>query len=227
MDTDAAWYVKTSDGQLYGPVDEASLLAWAREGRIEPTSMLSPDREQWVPISCKRELEMDWIVEQGQSGCFGPFHRDVIRALITNGQIQPTDRIYKRMSFEAPGELAVAQEESRRLASELETVKAEKLKVEEKLKATEDALKATENSLKAAEDSLKVTEDSLKAMEERAQEAERKNLKPAKGGLFFGRSLRDLAMMEESARRELAAARQFGRRVPAAPGGEVIDVGGR
>ena len=213
MDTDAAWYVKTSDGQLYGPVDEASLLAWAREGRIEPTSMLSPDREQWVPISCKRELEMDWIVEQGQSGCFGPFHRDVIRALITNGQIQPTDRIYKRMSFEAPGELAVAQEESRRLASELETVKAEKLKVEEKLKATEDALKATENS--------------LKAMEERAQEAERKNLKPAKGGLFFGRSLKDLAMMEESARRELAAARQFGRRVPAASGGEVIDVGGR
>ena len=213
MDTDAAWYVKTSDGQLYGPVDEASLLAWAREGRIEPTSMLSPDREQWIPISCKRELEMDWIVEQGQSGCFGPFHRDVIRALITNGQIQPTDRIYKRMSFEAPGELAVAQEESRRLASELETVKAEKLKVEEKLKATEDALKATE--------------DSLKAMEERAQEAERKNLKPAKGGLFFGRSLKDLAMMEESARRELAAARQFGRRVSAAPGGEVIDVGGR
>ena len=296
MNTDSAWFVKTSDEQLYGPVDEPALLTWAREGRIEPTSMISPDREHWVPVSCKRELEMDWIVEQGTSGCFGPFHRDVISTLIADGQIQPTDRIYKRMPFGAPGELAEAQEEIARAHKEIDVLRSEakghlesikvrdeSLKVaEETLRAKDESLKAAEETLRAKDESLKVAEDenrsrcdelvtvrrelaaeqrkgealageidalkagsrtldetvrtltaaqaelqkALQAAEARAQEAERRNVKPAKGGLFFGRSLKDLAMMEEAARRELAAARQFGRRPPM-PGGDVIDVGGR
>ena len=310
MNTDSAWFVKTSDEQLYGPVDEPALLTWAREGRIEPTSMISPDREHWVPVSCKRELEMDWIVEQGTSGCFGPFHRDVISTLIADGQIQPTDRIYKRMPFGAPGELAEAQEEIARAHKEIDVLRSEakghleSIKVrDESLKVAEETLRAKDESLKAAEETLRAKDESLKAVEEtlrakdeslkiaedenrsrcdelvtvrrelaaeqrkgealageidalkagsrtldetvrtltaaqaelqkalqaaeaRAQEAERRNVKPAKGGLFFGRSLKDLAMMEEAARRELAAARQFGRRPPM-PGGDVIDVGGR
>ena len=282
MNTDSAWFVKTSDEQLYGPVDEPALLTWAREGRIEPTSMISPDREHWVPVSCKRELEMDWIVEQGTSGCFGPFHRDVISTLIADGQIQPTDRIYKRMPFGAPGELAEAQEEIARAHKEIDVLRSEAKGHLESIKVRDESLKAAEETLRAKDESLKVAEDenrsrcdelvtvrrelaaeqrkgealageidalkagsrtldetvrtltaaqaelqkALQAAEARAQEAERRNVKPAKGGLFFGRSLKDLAMMEEAARRELAAARQFGRRPPM-PGGDVIDVGGR
>lgn len=247
METDSAWFIRTSDGQIYGPVVEPTLLAWAREGRVEPTSEISPDRERWIPVSCKRELEMDWIVEQGADGCFGPFHRDVIRTLIEDGQIQPTDRIYKRMPFGAPNELAAAQAEVEKAQKEVESaqkevaslkdevkghlesirVKDESIKVkDEAIKERDESIRVKDEALKEKDEALRAAEERVRKAEERAQEAERRNVKPTKGGLFFGRSLKDLAMMEEAARRELAAARQFGRRPPMS-GGDVIDVGSR
>ena len=30
------WFVRSSDGKVYGPADVSQLAEWAREGRIEP-----------------------------------------------------------------------------------------------------------------------------------------------------------------------------------------------
>ena len=45
----AEWYVKTDDGNVYGPADLPTLQKWAREGRVEPTSFTSADRMKWTP----------------------------------------------------------------------------------------------------------------------------------------------------------------------------------
>ena len=43
------WYVRMSDGNVYGPADVASLVSWAEDGRIDPSSSLSKDRIKWTP----------------------------------------------------------------------------------------------------------------------------------------------------------------------------------
>ena len=68
------WYVKTDDGNVYGPADLQKLVQWAKDGRIEPTSLLSADRVKWTPAPLMRELDMKWIVETEFGKLFGPFH---------------------------------------------------------------------------------------------------------------------------------------------------------
>ena len=57
------WYVKNSDGKVFGPVDDAKLLAWVRDGRVEPFAGISNDLKTWRLASLEPSLEMDWIVE--------------------------------------------------------------------------------------------------------------------------------------------------------------------
>ena len=57
------WYVRMSDGNVYGPADVASLVSWAEDGRIDPSSSLSKDRIRWTPAQLMGEREMKWLVE--------------------------------------------------------------------------------------------------------------------------------------------------------------------
>ena len=45
----AQWYVRTEDGNVYGPADAEKLAKWAEDGRIDPTSFVSTDRISWMP----------------------------------------------------------------------------------------------------------------------------------------------------------------------------------
>ena len=51
------WYVKSADGSVYGPTDRASLVQWAREGRIDPSGSVSCDRVSWLQAPLMPELE--------------------------------------------------------------------------------------------------------------------------------------------------------------------------
>ena len=79
MADSGAWYLKMDDGTVYGPADLNRLQAWAREGRVGPSSQISSDRKSWTPAPLMPELGMEWIVEVGMGQYYGPFHPDVIR----------------------------------------------------------------------------------------------------------------------------------------------------
>ena len=89
------WYVKTDDGNVYGPAGLAKLVQWAKDGRIEPTSFISENREKWTPAPLMRELDMKWIVETEYGKLFGPFHHDIVSRLINEKRVPPTVRIFR------------------------------------------------------------------------------------------------------------------------------------
>ncbi len=89
------WYVRSSDGNVYGPTDRASLRAWAQEGRIEPSGFVSNDRRNWMSAPLMAELEMKWVVEPELGKFFGPFNRDVVSRLSVTGAIPRGARIYR------------------------------------------------------------------------------------------------------------------------------------
>ena len=69
------WYVKTGDGNVYGPADVPSLVAWAEDGRIGPSSFLSKNRIDWTHAQLLPELGMDWLVEVNPGLILGPYNR--------------------------------------------------------------------------------------------------------------------------------------------------------
>ena len=89
------WYVKNADGKVFGPVDDAKLLAWVKDGRVEPFAGLSNDLQKWRLASLEPSLEMDWIVENEPGRFYGPTHRAVIDDLIRNKALSATCRIYR------------------------------------------------------------------------------------------------------------------------------------
>ena len=90
------WYVKSADGSVYGPTDKASLVQWAREGRIDPSGSVSCDRVSWLQAPLMPELEMSWVVETEVGKFYGPFNRAVVVRLAAAGSIPPGANIYRR-----------------------------------------------------------------------------------------------------------------------------------
>ena len=93
---DVKWYVRSSDGKVYGPADLDALVTWAREGRIEPGGFVSRDRKSWVPAQLMPELEMKWVVEAEPGKFFGPFNRKMVEYLAQVGSIPSGAAIYRR-----------------------------------------------------------------------------------------------------------------------------------
>ena len=96
MNERESWYVKGSDGQVYGPADMASLVVWASEGRIEPNGFVSRDRRSWILAPRLPELEMHWVVETEPGKYYGPFNRQVVNRLAANGSIPQGAFVYRR-----------------------------------------------------------------------------------------------------------------------------------
>lgn len=68
------WFVKKDDGTIYGPISLGELKSWAAEGRVAPEDSISADRENWSSPSEKRDLHMDWTLDLGDGGIYGPIH---------------------------------------------------------------------------------------------------------------------------------------------------------
>ena len=89
------WYVKGTDGKVFGPADDERIVAWVKDGRVDPFAGISNDLNQWKLASLEPMLEMDWIVENEPGRFYGPTHRAVVDDLIKNGSLSPTCRIYR------------------------------------------------------------------------------------------------------------------------------------
>ena len=95
MDETREWFVRAESGEVYGPATLASLVAWAREGRIGPTGFASRDRISWTPLQLLPELEMKWLVETEPGKVFGPFNREVVIRLFRDGSVAKGAKAYR------------------------------------------------------------------------------------------------------------------------------------
>ena len=88
-----------SDGNVYGPADVASLVSWAEDGRIDPSSSLSKDRIRWTPAQLMDELEMKWLVELEPGKPLGPYNRKYLVASIADGSLPAETKAYRLHEF--------------------------------------------------------------------------------------------------------------------------------
>lgn len=83
------WYLKKSDGAVFGPVDETALESWAADGRVSPDDQVSGDQKAWQPAPSLPGLNMEWVLELPNGSRFGPLHALAFRDLIERGDVSP------------------------------------------------------------------------------------------------------------------------------------------
>ena len=210
------WYVRSSEGKVYGPTGVASLVQWAEEGRIEPTGFVSRDRRSWTPAQLMPELEMKWVVEAEPGKFFGPFNRKMLAALDKSGAVPEGAAIYRRHDLpveEDPPPVTVEVEKivekvvEKVVEKEVRVpVPVEVEKIVEKIVVKEVPVEKIVERVIEVEPPARteiVEADAIGAIGDMPPE-------PAPGGVFRNVSPDKLAALEMAARRELAAARGSG-----------------
>ena len=158
------WYVKNTDGRVFGPVDSEKLLQWVKDGRVEPFAGISTDLRTWKLAPLEPSLEMDWVVESEPGRFYGPTHRAVIDDLLKSGVLSSTCRLYRDDhggAFEKAA--AAARSEAEQAMAEVQA-EAEKAMAELKNEA--------ERSIAAKDEELDVLKKELDSLRARAESAE-------------------------------------------------------
>ena len=89
------WYVRNTEGKVFGPIDLDTLKMWVKDGRVEPLAGISNDLRSWMLAPMKPELEMNWIVENNPGQFYGPTHRTVLDDLVKSGALSREARFYQ------------------------------------------------------------------------------------------------------------------------------------
>lgn len=109
------WFVRMSDGSVYGPIDTEGLLNWTEDGRIMPDDEVSVDRAEWSPAKDLQALGMEVMVELSNGNFLGPFNTTAIELLIKEGKIPEKARRFHVSELEknkAPAQDETAQGDS-------------------------------------------------------------------------------------------------------------------
>ena len=202
------WYVRMSDGNVYGPADVAALVSWAEDGRVDPSSSLSKDRIKWTPAQLMPELEMKWLVEIEPGKPLGPYNRKFLIASCADGSLPATAKVYRLHEFpvdQDPPPVVVEKIVEKRVEVPVEKIveKIVEVPVEKIVEKIVEVEKPPRTTVVVPE----VVEPSGNEPPRRAGGV----------GLFGDVSRSGLAALEQAARRELAAAGKnrfgfFGRR---------------
>ena len=196
MADESKWYVRMEDGKVYGPADIQSLVKWAADGRVEPTSFVSQDRKSWRPAQTMPELEMKWLVETEPGKVFGPFNRAVVIGLFKDDGVAKTAKAYRLHEFAVdedppPVEKIVEKEVIKEVRVEV-PVEVEKIVEKEVIKEVRvEVPPPARTELVVAE----VVEPIADTPPPRAP-----------GSIFGNASREQLAALEAAARRELSSA---------------------
>jgi DNA repair exonuclease SbcCD ATPase subunit len=96
-----SWRIRTEKGEIFGPADLDTLKAWARDGRIAPSSEISADEGPWQPVTRVRGLEMDWVAEVTNGTFYGPIHRAALDELLHDGSLAGRVALFRRLDPDA------------------------------------------------------------------------------------------------------------------------------
>ena len=208
MAEDGNWYVRAEDGRVYGPAGLGTLVEWAKDGRIEPTSFVSQDRKSWTPAQLMSALEMKWLVETEPGKVFGPFNRAVVVRLFKSGSVGESSKAYRLHEFAIdedppPVEKIVEKEVIKEVRVEVPVEKIVEKEVIKEVRVEVPVEKIVEVPPPAR------TEIVVAEVVEPAAD-EPPPMMP--GSIFGNASRKTLAALEAAAQRELAAA--GGRRHP-------------
>ena len=190
-----------SDGNVYGPADVASLVSWAEDGRIDPSSSLSKDRIRWTPAQLMGELEMKWLVELEPGKPLGPYNRKYLVASIADGSLPAETKAYRLHEFpidEDPPPTIVEKEV-------IKEVPVEKIveKIVEVEKRVEVPVEKIVEKIVEVEKPPRTTVVVPEIIEPTGNEPPRRSVGK---GMFGDVSRSGLEALEQAARRELAAA---------------------
>ena len=167
------WYVKGADGKVFGPADDEKIIAWVKDGRVDPFAGVSNDLKQWKLASLEPSFEMDWIVENEPGRFYGPTHRAVVDDLIKSGSLTPSCRIYRDdHGGVSEKEAAAARIEAEKAMAEVQA-EAEKAMAELKGEA-ERAIASKDAELAALKSELELMKSRVAKSEAHAQELELK-----------------------------------------------------
>ena len=228
MNETREWFVRAESGEVYGPATMASLVAWAREGRIGPTGFASRDRISWTPLQLLPELEMKWLVETEPGKVFGPFNREVVIRLFRDGSVAEGAKAYRLHELpvdEDPPTHVVEKVVEKRVEVPVEKIVEKRVEVPVE-KIVERVVEVPVE--KVVEKRVEVpVEKIVERVVEKIVEVEPRartelvvpevvepvdNAPPAKspGTIFGGMNRSSLAALESAARRELAMGRHLG-----------------
>ena len=209
------WYVRMSDGNVYGPADKASLVSWAEDGRIDPSSSLSKDRIEWVPAQLMDELGMKWFVELEPGKPLGPYNRKFLISSHTESSLPDRAKLYRLHEFpidQDPPPTVVEKEVIKEVPVEKiveKVVEVEKrvevpvVKIVEKDVIKEVPVEKIVEKIVEVEKPPRTTVVVPEIVEPVGNEPPRRSVGK---GMFGDVSRSGLAALEEAARRELAAA---------------------
>lgn len=213
------WFVRSSDGKVYGPADVSQLAEWAREGRIEPAGYVSQDRKSWFPAQLMGELEMKWIVEPEPGKFYGPFNRAAISRLAARGELPEGVVFYRKHEFnidEDPPPVTVEVEKIVEKEVRVEVpVEVEKIveKIVEKEVRVEVPVEKIVEKIVEKEVFIEVEPPARRPIvgEAAAPAFSERPPVPQLGGMFKNVDPAKLAALEAAAQRELAAVKNSRR----------------
>ena len=166
------WYVKGADGKVFGPADDEKIIAWVKDGRVDPFAGISNDLKKWKLACLEPMFEMDWIVENEPGRFYGPTHRAVVDDLMKSGSLTPSCRIYRDDHGGVVEKEAAAMAE---VQAEAEKAMAElKSEAERAIAAKEAELSALKSELSALKSELELAKSRADKSESDARELERK-----------------------------------------------------
>ena len=223
------WYVRSEDGKVYGPADIGALVAWAKEGRVEPAGYVSKDRLTWTPAQLMEELEMHWLVEAEPGKVFGPYNRTYVCRLVELKAIPADVKFYRKHNLPIDKDPDPVVVEKRievpveKIVEKIVEKPVEKIveKVVEKIveKRVEVPVEKIVEKIVEVEKVVEVMPPSRKAVvAHEVIDPVGTEPPPMPGGIFKNVDRNSLAALEAAARRELSAAKarggfsMFGRR---------------
>ena len=174
------WYVKGTDGKVFGPADDERIVAWVKDGRVDPFAGISNDLNQWKLASLEPMLEMDWIVENEPGRFYGPTHRAVVDDLIKNGSLSPTCRIYRDFHDGAAEKAEAAARDAAEKAMAEVQAEAEKAMAELKNEA-EQAIASKNSEIAELKSEMEEARRKAEQSDIRVKELERKIASLAEG----------------------------------------------
>lgn len=217
------WFVRSSDGKVYGPADVSQLAEWAREGRIEPAGYVSQDRKSWFPAQLMSELEMKWIVEPEPGKFYGPFNRAAISRLVARGELPEGVVFYRRHEFNI-------DEDPPPVTVEVERIVEKEVRVEVPVEVEKIVEKIVEKEVRVEVPVEKIVEKVVEKIVEKEVVVEvepparrpivgadvspaisERPPVPQLGGMFKNVDPAKLAALEAAAQRELAAVKNSRR----------------